>query len=62
MLIVDPEKRVTAAQLLEDNWLKSKSNPEKSKQDINASQISQNTSTIKERTSSTGPAGEVALT
>ena len=54
MLVVDPDKRVTAAQLLEDNWLKSKSNnPEK---DINTSQ---NTSTIKE---STGPAGEVALT
>jgi hypothetical protein len=35
MLVVDPDKRVTAAQLLEDNWLRSKS--EKSKQDINTS-------------------------
>jgi serine/threonine protein kinase len=41
MLIVDPEKRATAAMLLEDPWLKSRSNPapEKSKE-INSSQIS----------------------
>lgn len=42
MLIVDPDRRATAGQLLEDPWLKSKSsanNTDKSK-DINTSQIS----------------------
>ena len=40
MLIVDPDRRATAAMLLEDSWLKSRSNPTEKPKDINTSQMS----------------------